>query len=122
MANPDYANEAIRQYREGYGPLTNPNVDYFGTYRTRQPSHLWTGEIANATINRLGEAAKGLQPVRNGAGRSCKIPGRLAGDRISGAGRLFWVWEQLAEGKSNRWLQLRHRHGRPGCAAVTRNR
>jgi hypothetical protein len=30
MADPEYANEAIQQFKQGSGPLTNPNVDMFG--------------------------------------------------------------------------------------------
>jgi hypothetical protein len=37
MSNPDYANEAIQQFRQGYGPLTNPNVDMFGTLPCYNP-------------------------------------------------------------------------------------
>lgn len=36
MADPGYANEAIQQFRQGTGPLTNPNVDLFGNLPMQQ--------------------------------------------------------------------------------------
>lgn len=48
MSNPEYANEAIQQFRAGYGPLTNPNVDIFGWEKLpRDSSNLSTTALTD---------------------------------------------------------------------------
>ena len=37
IANREYASRAIQQFRQGFGPLTNPNVDIFGTSPCNNP-------------------------------------------------------------------------------------
>lgn len=51
MSNPEYANEAIQQFRAGYGPLTNPNVDIFGTFSLQQtpPPLFLSGKVLTST-------------------------------------------------------------------------
>ncbi len=40
FANPEYANEAIQQFRQGFGPLTIPNIGFFGKVSSKNPSSL----------------------------------------------------------------------------------